>query len=221
VERFADRNTLAKPQPDGWTVVFERWPDLASRDLVMRTYLNADERAHHDRCPARGRRQWLLGRIAAKDAVRQLLFDRGVEAVFPIEVSVRSEADGRPVVSTPYLEHVRVSIAHKGPLTLALARHGADAGVDVERIEPRSDRFAAIAFSREELAILADRGDHDEWVTRLWCAKEAAGKARGTGLGGSPRTLSVTEVEGERILVDGTWVETRRTGEFVVAWTVA
>ncbi|MGO4758357.1 polyketide synthase dehydratase domain-containing protein, partial [Streptomyces sp. 2MCAF27] len=73
VERFPELNALSQPQPGGWALLHERWPDLASRDLIMRNHLAGAERRAYERQAPRGRRQWLLGRIAAKDAVRQWL----------------------------------------------------------------------------------------------------------------------------------------------------
>jgi len=78
---------------------------------------------------------------------------------------------------------------------------------------------SAFAFGPDELALLPP-GDRDEWLTRFWCAKEAVGKARGTGLAGNPKGLRIEAVEADRILVEGAWVETRRRGQHVVAWTV-
>jgi phosphopantetheinyl transferase len=62
-------------------------------------------------------------------------------------------------------------------------------------------------------------------MTRVWAAKEAAAKARGTGLEGNPRRFEVVDVAGERMLVSTpggarAWIQTRRDGDHVVAWTV-
>ena len=75
-----------------------------------------------------------------------------------------------------------------------------------------------LAFTDAELALLPP-GNRDEWLTRLWCAKEAVGKSRGTGLAGSPKALALENVEGERLLVDGCWIETCYREGFVIAWT--
>ena len=90
-------------------------------------------------------------------------------------------------------------------------------GIDVEKIAPRGDAFEALAFADDELARVPAAA-RDEWITRMWAAKEAAGKARGTGLAGRPKDLRITNVEGERIMSDGRWVETTRMGDFIVAW---
>ncbi|MFD7630905.1 beta-ketoacyl synthase N-terminal-like domain-containing protein, partial [Streptomyces sp. NPDC059851] len=127
VERFPDRNTLSAAMPGGWSLVFERWPDLASRELIMRNALGGPERAAYAARPPRGRRQWLLGRIAAKDAVRALLWDAGEGPVFPAELLVDNESSGRPRVTGRHgrtLPPLEVSLAHRAEAGVALARAG-------------------------------------------------------------------------------------------------
>ena len=41
----------------------------------------------------------------------------------------------------------------------------------------------------------------------------------GTGLQGNPRRFEVTEVAGERLLVNGVWVDSQRQGDYIVAWS--
>lgn len=38
-DRTPERSTLSKEQPGGWALVHEQWPDLATRELIMRNYL--------------------------------------------------------------------------------------------------------------------------------------------------------------------------------------
>ncbi|NKQ57889.1 acyltransferase domain-containing protein [Amycolatopsis sp. K13G38] len=120
--RRPQRHTLAKRQPGGWFLVAERWPDLASRDLYLRKYLNSAERAEYERLPPRDRRHWLLGRIAIKDAVRHRLWARGAGDIFPAEILVRDD-DGRPVVTGLHgldLPPLDVAVAHNGELAVAI-----------------------------------------------------------------------------------------------------
>ncbi|OIJ64633.1 type I polyketide synthase [Streptomyces mangrovisoli] len=133
VERFPERHTLSKARPGGWALLFERWPDLASRELIMRNSLGGEERAEYAALPPRGRRQWLLGRIAVKDAVRQWLWDQGDGPVFPAEIRVRNDASGRPFV-------VGLHGRELPPLDVSLA-HRAEAGAAIVR--PRADRPGA------------------------------------------------------------------------------
>lgn len=99
VERFPERNTLSEARPGGRTLLNERWPDLASRDLIMRNSLSSVERSQYAEHPPRGRRQWLLGRIAVKDAVRQWLWGHGEGPVYPAEIRVHNDESGRPYVT--------------------------------------------------------------------------------------------------------------------------
>ena len=87
-------NTLSWAAPGGWNVLRERWPDTASREMIMRRHLNAAERAEYERLSPLHQRRWLLGRIAVKDAVRRVLWERGAGPVYPCELTVSEAADG-------------------------------------------------------------------------------------------------------------------------------
>ena len=177
---------------------------------MMRRYLGERERIAHDALGPRGRRGWLLGRIAIKDAVRQHRWTRGAGPIFPVEIEVTNEPSGRPVIDGG--EHV--SVAHKDDIAVAIvADH--EVGIDIERIEPRTEAFAAIAYTTAERA-LGDAGD--EWLTRLWAAKEAAAKALGTGLT-DPKRFEVVAREGDRLRIGEREIETRRDDDHIIAWT--
>ncbi|MER8060628.1 MULTISPECIES: beta-ketoacyl synthase N-terminal-like domain-containing protein [unclassified Streptomyces] len=221
VERFPERNTLSALQPGGWTLLHERWPDLASRELIMRNSLGGAERARYAAHPPRGRRQWLLGRIAVKDAVRRLLWERGEGPVFPAEIRVHNDAAGRPCVTGVHgrtLPPLDVSLAHRAEAGVAIVRprgphrphtdsgSGIGVGIDIEEIAEREPATLGTALAAEELRLLrAQSGPEAEWFTRFWAAKEAAAKAEGTGFGGRPRDFRVLETtpDGGRLLVLG------------------
>ncbi|MBK9032321.1 MAG: polyketide synthase dehydratase domain-containing protein [Myxococcales bacterium] len=218
VLQYPEHNALAEVTADGYALVTEHWRTVASRELVMRRYLGVGERAQHDAVGARGRRAWLLGRIAVKDAVRRHLWAAGAGPLYPIEIAVGNHADGRPFVTVPDGRALAVSLAHKDELAVALiAPAGATPGIDLERIEARPASFEAVAVSPAELA-LGGAGDRDAWLARVWAGKEAVAKARGTGLT-DPRHLTCTAVAGDRLTIDGVAVDTRTHGAHVVAWT--
>jgi acyl transferase domain-containing protein/phosphopantetheinyl transferase len=217
---FPERNLLAQVHPEGFvTVPIEQRPISELNSLARRFVPTAAVTNELEQLPSpRHQTSWLYSRIAAKDAVRAFLFERGSGPIYPIEVSIDHDPQGKPIVTSETGRDIRVSVSHTDGMAAALALEGADPGIDIELIAPRGERFASIAFTADELAQLPDK-DSDEWLTRLWCAKEAAGKARGTGLQGSPRTLPLNEIKGTRLLIDGTWVHTRRMGQYVIAWT--
>src|SRR5439155_21101698 len=123
----------------------------ATRERLARRYLGDEERAVYEGLTPRRQRSWLAGRIAAKDAVRELLWRLGHGPLFPVEIVIASEPSGRPVARTAVAGELGISIAHKGDRAVAMAARGRAVGIDVERIEPRDDAFAAVAFSGDEL----------------------------------------------------------------------
>ncbi|MFF5858687.1 beta-ketoacyl synthase N-terminal-like domain-containing protein [Streptomyces sp. NPDC012751] len=216
VERFPERHTLSTAMPGGWALVHERWPDLASRDLIMRNSLGGAERAAYARRPPRGRRQWLLGRIAVKDAVRHWLWQQGEGPVFPAEIQVGNDELGRPRVTGVHgraLPPLDVSLAHRAETGVAIVRPHRPSpgpGIDVEEVTERDPATLATALGPVELRLLsarcADGGETPAlWFTRFWAAKEAVAKAEGAGFGGRPRDFTVLEAapDGSRLLVSG------------------
>ncbi|KDN17487.1 type I polyketide synthase [Amycolatopsis rifamycinica] len=203
-DRTPERSTLSHEQPGGWALVCEQWPDLATRELIMRNYLAGPERDAYERRPPRGRRQWLLGRIAAKDAVRQFLWARGEPEMFPAELRIGNDEAGRPVATGAYgraLPPVTISVAHRGEAGVAIARYG-PCGIDVEEVVARSRSTVEAALGPGELALFASlSGDPERWFARFWTAKEAVAKLRGTGLRGEPRDFAVVAATPEELIV--------------------
>ena len=220
VLREPEENALAVVQPDGHVLLRDRWRTAQSRDFLMRRYLSERERAEYEALRPLTQRQWLAGRIAAKDAVRHWMWARGSGAVFPVEIQVANEPSGRPVVRGACPDDLSVSIAHKNDLAVALVGAGHAVGIDIEHIVPRDAGFEAMAFTARERDMLPASG-RDEWIARFWSAKEAAAKARGTGLAGNPARFEIGERRDELLVVDGTPVQTRIEGEYVIAFTTA
>ncbi|MFD5030370.1 beta-ketoacyl synthase N-terminal-like domain-containing protein [Streptomyces sp. NPDC058405] len=238
VDRFPGDHTLSTPQPEGWTMVHERWPDLATRELIMRNMLGGAERARYDELPPVRRRQWLLGRVAAKDAVRGLLWREGAGEVYPAEVAVRNDDAGRPLAYGVHGREVgalTVSLAHRRETGVALAGRG-PCGIDIEEITERPRATAEMACDAGELALLDElvagsAGSGPLWFTRFWAAKEAVAKARGTGLRGRPAEYRVVAADADRlrVLTEGRSYEVRvrqvtnppglPERRYVVAWT--
>ncbi|MGH7359161.1 MAG: 4'-phosphopantetheinyl transferase family protein, partial [Candidatus Rokuibacteriota bacterium] len=182
--------------------------------------------------------EWLMGRIAVKDAVRRLLarrHDRG--AIWPADVEVSQDARGAPRVrllgGLADLAPPAVSISHADGVVVALAvdaRRGVRPGIDVEPPSPRPRGFDEVAYTPGEQQLLAGvpPDDRDEWVTRLWCAKEAAGKAAGTGLPDGPQAVVAHGFDPASGRVDMTLpdghhlaVRTARDGDLGVAVALA
>jgi phosphopantetheinyl transferase len=124
---------------------------------------------------------WLLGRAAAKDAVRL----QGSRDLCMADVTITADAHGRPLVeaeNAPLL-----SLAHKSFSAVAVAadpRPFAGVGIDLEPIGNVSAVVRESAFDAGEHAVLEKfaRAAADECYPAAWCAKEAVAKAVGLGL---------------------------------------
>jgi phosphopantetheine--protein transferase-like protein len=201
----------------------DRYDTAILRDYISRRYLSASERAAYDTLSPRRRRQWLAGRVAAKDAVRAWLQrERGIEAVWPQEFTVVNDEAGAPRlranVTATLPQDLQVSLAHKGKLAVAIVGERA-VGIDLERIEPREPGFLEMAFSSPELVLLAGP-DPDTEYTRGWVAKEVVAKAAGTGLQGRPRDYVIEARDGDCLCVNGHWVVTHPLRDCIVGWSL-
>ena len=158
------------------------------------------------------RRRWMRGRVAAKDAVRLLMLDC-YGLVAPLEsIGVLPDDQGQPQVLCDALPNIgariSVSISHCGNRSVALAAERSEScravGIDVASRDDDHDGLAEGGFTPSELASLAgcpvpERAD---WLLRLWCAKEAVGKALGVGLMGNPLSFIVRRVDRARGAVE-------------------
>ncbi len=140
--------------------------------------------------PERKLNDWLFGRIAAKDAVRVLWHARYGERLFPADIEVEVGAGGwltaRHRGAIPAAMFPAVGFAHMEDIAVGLAGFCSHLGVEIVRVKPRETGFEELAFSADERELLQRLGPaQEEWVARLWGAKEAVAKAlgRNTGLG--------------------------------------
>jgi len=97
----------------------------------------------------------------------------------------------------------RVAIADSGGEAIAIAVD-ADAcdgvGVDIEQVGRVDQVLRGTALTPRELGWVAtvDEEARQEWTTRVWCAKEAVGKALGCGLSSGGQDLEVCDVDRSR-----------------------
>ncbi|MFT5431313.1 MAG: acyl transferase domain-containing protein, partial [Myxococcota bacterium] len=217
----AENNLYANMEPEGFALLDDPPRSSATRDYLARRFLGQAEREQRANLPEPRQLAWLNGRMAAKDAVRYWLKKNGYGPSFPVEVAIRTAESGQPLVSVhghPEFD-LHCSIAHKDNVAVAAAREGGPVGIDVEKIETRPGSFVSAAFDPRELVLIAAEENRDEWLTRLWSAKEAVGKARGTGLEGRPKALRVEARDGDRLRIGAVWVLTRLYRDYVIAIT--
>ena len=95
----------------------------------------------------------------------------------------------------PYIENcpVHFSISHAGEIVAVALSENSPVGVDVERVRPMREGFAARYFNDADQALIRTAEDPDEALIRFWTAKEAVGKYLGTGLGKNIPTIDTKE----------------------------
>lgn len=129
------------------------------------------------------RRKWLMGRVAAKQLVREQMGER---AVPDNRISVLNQPSGEPFVliegqggwDRP------ISLSHRSEVAMAACPTGPTRiGADLETVEPRDPALVRQFYTGAEAAIVdASGSDRDEVVARIWSAKEAVLKLLGLGL---------------------------------------
>ena len=118
--------------------------------------------------------RWLLKKLLIEHLGGQLL-----------DWSILPDALGRPQVffqNQPHTAHV--SISHSRSHVLCGLSLAGAIGVDIEEIRPRRDLTALVTriCSAKELAWWQNQPEPLHAFYKIWCAKEAVGKLRGTGL---------------------------------------
>jgi len=194
------------------------WPRI-----LVSLILGTHERAAWSRMTgsAGRRREWLLGRLVAKDAVRLFFADRHGIRLAAADIEIEADEHGRPRVAESLQRRlgvsVAISISHTRDDAVAIAADGGEKrgmGIDLERVGEIPKGFAEAAFapSERQLLDLVPAESLPVWLLRLWCAKEAAAKALGSRFAGTPRDLVVRDLDagGGEVWLDG---DPRLTGQ--------
>jgi hypothetical protein len=171
-------------QPGGWTLVRHRYHRDEQRQRLIADYLHPVELDVHASLAEERRMPWLLGRVAAKDAVIDRLAGAGY-AVVPRHFAVVDDEGARPRVLglQELVPTLGVSIAHLDGCAVAITADSADVGVGIEAVEERPPSFSRVAFTRTERAGRHLAGVDDRtWMTAAWCAKRAVGRSLGLEL---------------------------------------
>jgi hypothetical protein len=162
--REPEHHLLASPTRCGYLAVEERWSDAASRELMARRYLDARERAIYEALNPREQRLWLLGRIAAKDAVRHALWSKGHGPLFPIEVPLIDDGEHAAIVCDGPGRGQRVALARAPWIGVAVLGPGR---IYVEPIEGAEESAAHVRLVAQ---VAADGGADGPVQTDILCS---------------------------------------------------
>lgn len=186
------------------------WLEQSVADLPVHDHWLSAEEAFRLRSLRFSKRQseWRLGRWTVKQAVcayQQIRPDSDTLAL----IEVRPEASGAPLLfvgGEPAA--ASVSISHRDGVSFcAIAPDKATLGCDLERIEPRSDSFAADFFTSDEYRAvhMIPLTERAKLVTLIWSAKESALKALHAGLTLDTRSVEVVPPNALQTCTVDTW----------------
>ncbi|BAV04111.1 Acyl transferase domain-containing protein [Filimonas lacunae] len=212
------QNQLAEEVAPGVFWFNQAYNRVVSWDFILKRYFNQQEKAHYHALPVTQKKEWLISRVAVKDAVRALLRNTAKELCYPIELEIKSDVQGRPLVEGMLAKGIQISLAHKKTEAVAVARYDTSVGVDIEEISVRGEGFKSMVFTEMEQRLLAGK-DEAEWITRGWVAKEAYGKYLGKGLMGNPKAYEITALRGEDLKINDTWIITIKHKNYIIGWT--
>ena len=159
-------------------------PDLSAGQVPLELLTPAELRYFEQLKAEKRRHDWLLGRWTGK-RLMQAMIGKGI----PLNaIEILPAEDGAPMV------RVQASLS-RGPWTLSIS-HSHDCGfcggvegrvplgVEIERVEARTEGFVRDYFVGEEIALVeaVPRASREGVVTAIWSAKESALKAIRLGL---------------------------------------
>lgn len=212
-------NRLSEEVALGIFMFHNAYTRMVSWDFILKRYFNQDEKKYHNTLLPNKKKEWMISRVAVKDAVRNLLNQRKATACYPIAFEIRSDEVNKPYLYGEMTEGIHISIAHKGTDAVGIARYDGPVGIDIERIEERSQGFYELVFSASEQYLLEGK-DQAEWTTRFWVAKEAYGKYLGKGLQGNPKAYVIEAINGEELSINNTIIKTIKHNNYIIGWTL-
>ncbi len=192
---------------------------VASWDFILKRYFNQTEKQYHQTLLPNKRKNYMVSRVAVKDAVRNLLKKEKNHPCFPITFEIAKDEVGKPYLLGDSTKDIHISLAHKGKDAVGIAQSGKAVGIDMEIIEERSSGFCDLVFTDNELALLKGK-DQAEWTTKFWVAKEAYGKFIGTGLKGNPKRFEVEKITDDSLWINQTEIKTIKHKNYIIGWTL-
>jgi len=116
----------------------------------------------------RRRRDWLAGRWAAKELIRDYLLEREGLAPARALIEILNDENGAPKVLFPL--NLEISIAHSGGHGLAGLCAHSPLGVDLQQIRPvRSDLVERVLTERERAQLAQQLGERYVETEHLVC----------------------------------------------------
>lgn len=179
---------------------------IAAAEKDIRKWLSLEEQSRYEQFGSQKRKgQYLLGRIAAKIAIKRLITKNPEIFSLPSsadiaenEVVIGNLENGAPKITKiheslcNFLQELGISIGHSNDFATAVAfLKPISCGIDVEKISASKIR----ALQKVQLSGETLLEENAENLTVAWCLKESLSKALGTGFAQSFENFRIKELE--------------------------
>lgn len=146
-------------------------------------------------------KEWLSGRIALKQSVQRLLAMEGMGDTPATDIRIFQDELGKPFAELAGQAGKKigsVSLTHSNGVAMAAAaavEHFVGFGIDVEKVEQRSDSWVTDYFDESEIALAGNGLEKWTRLNGIWSLKEASLKALGVGLRFDLKDIVVSELD--------------------------
>jgi holo-[acyl-carrier protein] synthase len=175
----------------------EKAPDT----LLKQTLDEREIREHSQKATPKRAAEWLAGRIALKRSIRRVLATTDTGPVSENNILIIQDEQGKPIgelSGRPDAKISSISLSHSNGLAMAAAVAPGTfegLGIDLEKVEVRSEAWVQDYFTEEEIQAAGESTQRWVDLTSVWCLKEAALKAIGTGLRFDLRDINVSALD--------------------------
>ena len=215
----AAENPLSTEIEPGIFIFEKKYKRVNSWFVIMNHYLNKQEKKLYESLSLIKQNPWMMGRVAGKDAIRNLIIKNKNFKLHPAKITIQSDELGRPYAEGDYTDNISISIAHKEECAVAAAIDNGTIGIDIEIIKDRDQSFIEMVLVQKEINLLPSNQNISEWVTRCWVAKEAYGKSIGNGLKGNPKNYTITKVLNNSLYINNICIKTIKLKNYIIGWT--
>jgi 3-oxoacyl-(acyl-carrier-protein) synthase/phosphopantetheinyl transferase len=216
----AEGRYLSKVLENHLAIMPRKYNRLNTWFTILNQYCNKSEmKVYNSFSPSR-QKNWLLGRIAAKDAIRIHLQKEINLKIHPASITIFNEATGQPCAVSKMFKNMNISISHKEEYGVAYASMEKPVGIDIEKIINEPESLYHSVLNKEEKVLMADMKNEKEWFTRFWVAKEAYGKMLGKGLRGNPKQYKISGLKGETLRIENVEIKTLRFENYIIGYTL-
>jgi phosphopantetheinyl transferase (holo-ACP synthase) len=168
------------------------------------------------------RKEWLAGRIAAKEATKTLVQKPSGKAIDYMDMQIDCLPSGKPYLNVNNEMHkYPISITHKDGQVIAVAADGSklsSIGIDLESLilDDGLENFILNATERKYIEHLSGQ-ERSYYIKCIWSAKEATAKALGLGLSDCLTKLSIAdEIYGKnQFSIDCSAARSEKANEFI------